>query len=86
MSYCQINEFKHGMNLEEFKVKMVSNVLEKLLISEKIILKMKLLIKVKLSKKYWGIKHKWEIANTEENICINLKKSFFDFFDHRLTS
>lgn len=78
MSYRQINAFKHGMNCEEFKVKMLSNVLEQILISEKIILKIKLLIKVKLSKKYWGDKHKWETAYTEENICINLS-SFFTF-------
>lgn len=59
------------MNLQEGRVKMVLNVLEKYANFWESNTENQATTESK-TKKYWGNKHKWEIANIEQNICVKL--------------
>lgn len=67
MSSHQTNESKQGMNLQERRVKIVSNVLEKYINFWEGNTENQANNEIKLNKKYWGKRQKWEIANTKEN-------------------
>lgn len=64
MSPHQTNESKQGINLQERRIKIASNVLEKYINFWESNTENQANNEIKLNKKYW---QKWEIANTKEN-------------------
>lgn len=55
------------MNLQEGRIKIVSNVLEKYINFWESNTENQANNEITLNKKYWGNWQKWEIANTKEN-------------------